>query len=137
MLRQSIFYPFQLFRRAAHGLALDAHVEAPHYTTQKFGAVALLDVSASYDPGTGTGAVFLVNRSQEQPLPVDLRWQRQAPQRITEAVRLAGADPKAANTFEHPIGVAPSAIPAPPIVDGAAQLLLPPLSLTVVLTADV
>ncbi|OQA21098.1 MAG: Intracellular exo-alpha-(1-_5)-L-arabinofuranosidase [Chloroflexi bacterium ADurb.Bin360] len=136
LLRQSTFYPFQLFRRAARGLALDAHVEAPHYATQRFGAVPLLDVSASYDPGTGTGAVFLVNRSQEQPLPVELLWQRQAPQRITEAVRLAGADPKAANTFERPTGVAPTAITAPSIVDGAAQLLLPPLSLTVVLTAD-
>ncbi|MBN1920181.1 MAG: alpha-N-arabinofuranosidase [Anaerolineae bacterium] len=136
LLKQSTFYPFQLFRRAARGLALDVHVEAPYYTTQKFGAVPLLDVSASYDSGAGVGAIFLVNRSQEQPLPVELRWQQQAPQRVTEVVRLAGTDPKAANTFEYPTAVTPAAIPAPPIVDGAAQILLPPLSLTVLMTAD-
>ncbi len=136
LLKQSTFYPFQLFRRAARGLALDVHVEAPLYATQKFGDVPLLDVSASHDPDAGAGAVFLINRSQEQSLLVELCWQQQPPRNITEVVRLTGAGPKAANTFERPMAVAPALTPPPPLVDGAAQLLLPPLSLTVVMTAD-
>ena len=137
LLKQSTFYLFQLFRQAARGLALDVHVASPHYTTRQFGDVPLLDVSASHDPETGVGAVFLVNRSQQETLPVELLWQQQSPQRMVQSIRLAGANPKAANTFAHPTAVAPVVCDLPPIVDRAAQLLLPPLSFTVLVTDDV
>ncbi|MEP7198214.1 MAG: alpha-L-arabinofuranosidase C-terminal domain-containing protein, partial [Chloroflexota bacterium] len=63
LLKQTIFYPLQLFRQFASGMALDVNVRAPIVETAKFGAMPLLDVSASYDAATQTSAVFIVNRS--------------------------------------------------------------------------
>ncbi len=34
-----------------------------------------LDVSASYDPSSGAGAVFIVNRSQTETVETEIVWQ--------------------------------------------------------------
>lgn len=78
MLKQSIYYPFMLFSRLASGAALDVHVKSPLYATEKYGDMPLLDVSASYDEASNTQAVFIVNRSLSDSLPVDLHWQDRA-----------------------------------------------------------
>jgi alpha-N-arabinofuranosidase len=65
MLKQSIYYPLMLFSRLAKGIALDVAVKAPMSDTKQFGAMPLLDVSASYHPESGEHAVFIVNRSQK------------------------------------------------------------------------
>ncbi|MCL5997006.1 MAG: alpha-N-arabinofuranosidase, partial [Chloroflexi bacterium] len=102
LVKQTIYYPFLLFSKYAAGVALDAHVQSPHYETTRFGPMPLLDVSASYDVDASRSAVFLVNRSQFDAVTTTLAWQGGAPARVEQIYQYAGTDLRAANTFEQP-----------------------------------
>ncbi|MEP7292733.1 MAG: alpha-N-arabinofuranosidase [Chloroflexota bacterium] len=132
LLKQSIYYPFMLFSRFAAGSALDVAVKAPTYETAKYGAMPLLDVSASYDEENNAAAVFIVNRSQTESLPVELHWQDRQPTSIKSVHQLAGTDPKAANSYENPNQVVSKQVAAPALSNGSATLVVPPLSFTAV-----
>lgn len=134
LLKQSTFYPLVQFSNHARGNSLDVFVDAPKYTTTSFGEQPLLDVSASHDPETGKGAVFIVNRSQTETLEAELVWQQGAPKKITAANQLSGTDLKAANSFENPNAVVSKAIKAPALKEGKATLKVPPLSFTTLIT---
>jgi alpha-N-arabinofuranosidase len=135
ILRHTTFYPFVLVSNHAAGLSLDPLTIAPHYDTRLFGAMPLLDVSASYDAAADQGAVFLVNRSLHEPVTTDIIWQGAAPARASAVYQLSGPDPKAINTFEQPDVVVPRRLEGMPATDGRITLRLPPLSFTVVTTA--
>lgn len=132
MLKQSIFYPIQLFNNLASGNALDVKVNSPMHTTNKFGDMPLLDVSSSHNPETNTNAIFIVNRSQTETVTVDINWQDVAPTGVNSVHQVAGTDPKAANSFDNPDVVKAVAINAPDISDGVTTMQLPPLSFTAI-----
>ena len=134
LLKQTTFYPMMLFSQYASGTALDALVQAPKYDTTRFGEMPLLDVSASQNEATGQGATFLVNRSQTEALEVELNWQDQVPARVETIHQLSGSNAKSTNHFSHPNTVVPQTLEGRPIVDGRVTVMLPPLSLTVVVT---
>ena len=129
LLKQSIFYPFLLFSRLASGNSLDVLLQAPQHETTQFGPVPLLDVSATHDPETGIGALFLVNRSQTDAVPLTLNWQDRRPHGSVQAWRLSGNDPKAANSFDEPERVVARPLAVQSLESGS-ELLLPPLSFT-------
>lgn len=133
LVKQTIFYPFLLFRRHAVGESLDLQVQCPRYDT-RHGPAPLIDASATFDRPTGRGAIFLVNRSRHETLDTRLIWQSDAPQRIACIYTLAGDDPKTANTFEQPNNILPRMTGTQPIQNHQAQITLPQLSLTVVAT---
>lgn len=130
MLKQSIYYPIMLFSQLAHGNALDVKVNAPMYNTKLFGDMPLLDVSSSHDEETNTNAIFIVNRSQTESLPLDILWQDVVPKSVNSTHQVAGTDPKATNSFDNPNVVKAVAIDAPDISDGKTTMMLPPLSFT-------
>jgi alpha-N-arabinofuranosidase len=136
LLKQSTYYPFELFSRYAKGLSLDAAVTCPRYETKRFGDVPVLDVSATFDPATGKGALFIVNRSLAKTLPTTIHWQGHLPERVTAMRQLSGIDPKAANSFAQPDALVPEELTPPLVNGGATSLMLPPLSFTVLVTAD-
>ena len=131
LLRQSIYYPFQLFRRYARGLSLDANCLSPSYETSRFGPVPLLDVSACHDPESGASAVFIVHRGQQAHLPVEIAWQGWRPEGQARLIQLSGDDPKAANSFDDPDRVAPHDLGSVQLQEGRLELALPPLSFSV------
>ena len=126
ILKQSIFYPLQLFSSLARGVSLDALVSAPLEQTALYGDVCVLDVSASFDQVNGKGVVFIVNRSQTQGLHTKIIWQDQQPIRCTRGWQLGGTDLTAVNTFENPKVVVSHALQ-----NASAEQVLPPLSMTV------
>lgn len=132
LLKHSTYYPIALFSKMASGAALDVNVKAPVYSTKKFGDMPLLDVSSSYDEASQTNAIFIVNRSQNESLPVELHWQDRVPASVVSAYQLSGTDPKAANSFENPNNIVTRPIAVPEIADQSAMLTLPPLSFTVI-----
>ena len=134
ILKHSTYYPIMLFSQLASGAALDVAVKSPRYETAKFGDMPLLDVSASYDEGTGKSALFIVNRSQTDSLPAELNWQSRAPQTISAVYQMSGTDPKAFNSLDNPNNIVPVRIAPPVVQNGCAELLLPPLSFTVIET---
>ena len=72
----------------------------------------------------------MVNRSLTERMPIEIRWGDVAPKRIISAHQLSGDDPKAFNSWEDPNRLTTRPIYAPKIIDGVAQLSLPPLSFT-------
>ena len=134
LLRQTTYYPIMLFGQHAAGRALDPLVVAPEYETKQFGAMPLLDVSASYDEASDRGAVFLVNRSQHEHVTTDVIWQGAAPAQATAIYQIAGDDPKATNTFDQPNVIVPTKLDGTRVNDNRLTLQLPPLSFTVVTT---
>ncbi len=135
LLKQTSYYPFMLMSNLARGQALDVLVKADRVETEKYGDVPLLDVSASYDEASGTGAIFIVNRSQSESVVTDLIWQDGLNLRMGEAWQMAGTDPKAVNSWENPNAITAQAITAPQIDNGKATIQLPPLSFTVLTTS--
>jgi alpha-N-arabinofuranosidase len=81
-----------------------------------------------------TEAIFIVNRSQTDSVVTDLLWQDGRAVTMSEAWQLAGSDPKAANTWEHPNAITAKPLAAPAVKDGKATIQLPPLSFTVLTT---
>lgn len=131
LLKHTTHYPIVLFNNLASGQALDVAVKAPRYETKAYGDMPLLDVSSSYNEETGKSAVFIVNRSLTESVPVDLHWQDKKPKSVDAAHQLSGTDPKAFNSFENPDNVTAQPIAAPEIKDGGISMVLPPLSFTV------
>ena len=70
--RQTTFYPFATTSRLARGRVLLPRIDSPLTTTGRQGEVALVDAVATYDPETGDGAYFLVNRSSTEPVEVEV-----------------------------------------------------------------
>ena len=134
LVKQTIFYPFQFFRRYARGVALDVLTQAPVYETKKFGTVPLLDVSASYDEASAEGAVFFVNRSISAVEETRVEFNHWDASPALQGFQIAGSDPKAANTFENPNSIIPFALNDLHMTNGKVSLTLPPLSITVLVT---
>ena len=134
LLKHPSYYAFQLVSNHARGDALDVLVKAPLLPTRQYDAVPALDVSASYDPATQQGAVFLVNRGQTDAVVTDILWHDGRSLEVKQAWQLAGNDPKEANTWEEPNRLVARAIPVPLVESGRATLSLPPLSFTVLTT---
>jgi alpha-N-arabinofuranosidase len=134
VLKHTTYYPIMLFSKLASGVALDVAVKSPVHPTPKFGDMPLLDVSASYDEASNASAIFLVNRSQTESLPVEVRWQDRTPQQISAVYQLCGNDPKAFNSLENPNQIVAVQVQPPSVENGCAELLLPPLSFTAIET---
>jgi alpha-L-arabinofuranosidase len=132
MFKQSIFYPLELFSRHAAGVSLDALVNVPSHDTKRFGEIPLLDVSASFDEASSSGAAFLVNRSQTETLEVEINWQGTAAKTVTGAWQVTGTDPKAANSFETPNNIVSHALSGVSIKDARVSINLPPMSFTTI-----
>ncbi|MFN8447406.1 MAG: hypothetical protein U0521_02100 [Anaerolineae bacterium] len=91
-----------LYSRLASGVALDVAVKAPLYATGRFGDMPLLDVSSSYNEESRAHAIFIVNRSQSDSLPVDLNWQDRTPQRVKAVYQLSSGTDPTGEQLEHP-----------------------------------
>ena len=63
----------------ARGIALDVQVTASTVETDKYGPVPVLDVRPPMMPQAGSGAVFIVNRSQTDTVATELVWQAGGP----------------------------------------------------------
>jgi len=98
--RQATFYPFATTARLARGTALQVNLDVPTYTTAVYGTVPLADVAATYDETDGTAALFLVNRSQHEPLEVQVDLGAAGVSQILEAHSLHDGDLTAANTVQ-------------------------------------
>ncbi len=132
LLKETSFYPFQLVSSHARGNSLDVLVRAPLYTTKQFGDMPLLDAAATHDPATGAQAVFLVNRSQSEPLTTTLTWQDGAPTRVKAAYQISGTDPKAENSFANPHVIVPKPVNGLKLDGPSLTLRLPALSFTTI-----
>ncbi len=132
VLIQSTFYPFALYSRYAVGTSLVPVVIGPTYKAGERGEVPALDASASYDAATGTASFFLVNRTQDTALPVQVELADQTITAVLGVDVLAGPDVKAANTWDRQDIVKPGAGEAAVTERGGIRLRIPAPGLAVV-----
>jgi alpha-L-arabinofuranosidase len=97
MFLQTIYYPLQLVANNSSGTALELAVEAPTYTSAKFGDVPYIDVSAAKDKSKLV--LNVVNRHLDQPIEVHFEAEDGRFSNSFEAAEVNGPDIKAENTF--------------------------------------
>jgi len=132
LLVQSIYHPFQLFSRYSVGNSLTPVIHGPCYQAGDRGEAPVLDAAASHDERSGTVAIFLVNRSQQAELTVDIEIADGKLGRVLDADIMGGGDVKAANTWENPNRVAPTRGSAAVNATGGLSVRVPAPGLAVV-----
>ncbi len=129
--RQTVFHPFALAARHARGQVVGVGVGSPRYDTALYGDVPLLQATATQDPGSGETCVLAVNRSQTDALAVTVDLSGLGPVELLEHLLLAAEDGTTVNTAQAPDAVAPRVGTAPQRAEGTLEVLLPPVSFSV------
>jgi len=101
----------------------------PELATTKYGSVASVDAAATLDE-TGVLALFVVNRSPDEPVELSIDLGSDAPASLIEELVLADPDPYAVNTCLDPERVVPRRGPAATISGKRLTTTLEPASWT-------
>ncbi|MFI5062272.1 MAG: alpha-L-arabinofuranosidase C-terminal domain-containing protein, partial [Actinomycetales bacterium] len=102
--RQTTYYAFAATAHHATGVSLDVTPVSGTYSTAKFGDVPVVDAVASFDESTGRIALYIVNRSIDEAVEVeiDLAGHGTLDAFSVTAQTLSDSDLNASNTREHP-----------------------------------
>jgi alpha-N-arabinofuranosidase len=125
--RQASFHPFALTSRYGRGTVLRLEPDAPRHETKEHGEVPLLDAVA-VRPDEGGLVLFAVNRSQTEPMSLDVDLRALTGVSTAEHTCLADEDPDAINSMDQPERVVPRRLDDPKLDGGRLQAGLPPLS---------
>ena len=125
--RQTTFHPFAHTARLAAGHALVADPVSPTLPTEAHGDVPCVAAAATYDDDTGALALFLVNRSLDSSVTLDVDLRSMPGLQVGEHLLLCDDDPEATNTAARPDRVIPGA-GGGRVIDGRLTLLLPAVS---------
>ncbi|MBB5959754.1 alpha-N-arabinofuranosidase [Saccharothrix tamanrassetensis] len=126
--RQTTYHPFALTARWARGTVLRVESTSPQCVTSAFGAVPALDAVATHDEDTGDIALFCVNRSTTDALPVSGRLGTREPLALLDAVVVAAEVPHAVNDPRTPDRVVPKPLSNARVDANVVTALLPPAS---------
>jgi alpha-L-arabinofuranosidase len=124
--RQTTFHPFALTSRHGRGTVLRADASGPTYETSWMGEVPILDATAVQHDDSVT--VFAVNRSQSEPLVVDVDARSFPDLAVGDHTVVCDDDPDATNTAAAPDRVTPRRLDDVKADGGRIQVTLPPLS---------
>ena len=133
--RQTTFFPFSITSRLARGVALQVKLDAPTYETKAYGEVPLVDAVATHDEESGRSAVFLVNRSEHEPITISADVSALGEVSITETHTLSDDDVYAKNTLDDRERVRPVANESAQLDGGTLTVTLPPVSWTAIALA--
>ena len=133
--RQTIFHPFALTARHAHGRVLRSLVNSPTYATKASPETSYLHTAVTEDEASGQIVVFALNRhlSEEMSLEVALRG-FDGKRRIAHATQLHHHNLKAVNSKSDPDAISPAPIDGARIEGGALKARLLPGSWNVIVT---
>jgi alpha-N-arabinofuranosidase len=127
LLIQATFYPFEMFSKRRHGISLRPVITGAGYEGKTNGWVNTIDASVILD--AGQLHVFTVNRSLDKPTKAQVELADRNIAALTNGELLTGPGPKAANSFEQPALIKPQGFDAVRVVNGRAEVELPPLSI--------
>ncbi len=128
LLVQSIFHIFEMYAKRRNGSSLRMVVDGPSYVGETNGEVTFVDSSAVLDGDRLH--LFATNRSQTDDAEVTVVVADRAITALVDGEIVDGDDPKAANSFEVPDVVTPRPFDHLRVIDGSAELRLPPLSVS-------
>ena len=130
LLLQTTYHTFRLYSENARWMALSPVVEGPTYDAGGRGEVPVLDVSASFDLDSSMVSLFIVNRSLDDDLEIEVTSADADIKRIVGVEVLTGDDPTIHNTWDSPDLIAPVAGSAA-MEDGKIRLEVPSIGLVV------
>jgi len=126
--RQTIFHPFALTAALARdGIVVRVEPEGPTLETARHSTVPVLETTAVWHEDSGELTIFAVNRNAREPLELEVGL-RGLNDRVVAHTALAGSDPEAANTAEHPDRVKPRSLAGARSERQRLYVTLPPLS---------
>ncbi len=102
LVLQTIFYPFELYRRTCGQQALDVFWSGETFSASEYTGVRTLDVSATLDESRKQLVVYVVNRSQTEAMETTISLADGQFAGSVQAYVINGADIKTENTFEKP-----------------------------------
>ena len=128
--RQTTFYPFAVTSRLAQGVTLELKLDCPTYSTGRYGEVPVVDAVATCDAESGETSVFLVNRSLDEEVTIDIDVRLLGAVTLSHVESLWDDDIHAANTLQEPerVGLRPNETAR--LEDGTVTITLPPVSWT-------
>jgi alpha-N-arabinofuranosidase len=128
--RQTTFYPFAVTSRLAQGVTLELKLDCPTYSTGRYGEVPVVDAVATCDGESGETSVFLVNRSLDEEVTIDIDVRLLGAVALSHVESLWDDDIHAANTLQDPerVGLRPNGTAR--LEDGTVTITLPPVSWT-------
>ena len=128
--RQTTFYPFAVTSRLAQGVTLELKLDCPTYSTGRYGEVPVVDAVATCDAESGETSVFLVNRSLDEEVTIDIDVRLLGAVTLSHVESLWDDDIHAANTLQDPerVGLRPNETAR--LEDGTVTITLPPVSWT-------
>jgi alpha-N-arabinofuranosidase len=131
--KQSIAYPFEQMRRLAQGqivqvVAIGDKFDSPTYTD-----VPVVDATATWDAASGRAAIFVANRSLEEPstLEADLRGLGVSTVLSATTLQAAGRQDRYTTNLHDHDAVRPQPFDGYVLDRGQLKVNLPPLSWTV------
>jgi alpha-N-arabinofuranosidase len=130
--KQTTFFPFALTSALATGNAVTTRVECDSYRTETYGSVPLIDAVTTFDQDLGRASIFIVNRSQTEPVRLEFDLDGLGEILEASAQTLADDDVYAVNTLADPERVGTSVNETLVIDDDTASIQLPPVSWTVI-----
>lgn len=122
---QTTYYPFLYASRYGRGTAISVQIECPTYSCKVSDTVPYLDCAAVLSEDGREISLFVVNRDDETALMSDINLSTQAV--FVEWLSLHGYAADAANTADHAT-IQPRAMEHIDVVNGKAQLSIPPMS---------
>lgn len=126
MIRQSIFYPIEMFATRREGTSLQTGYSGPTMTTKAHIGTPIIDSSAILN-GSHLN-VFLVNRSVDKEIEVKVDLATNRIIKLANGQLVTGSDPKAFNEFGREPKVTSVPFDQACLSDGAAFVTLPALS---------
>jgi alpha-N-arabinofuranosidase len=126
--RQAIFHPFALTSRFAAGDVLLVEPSTPTYATALYSEVPVVDAVATHDPDRKQTVLFMVNRSVDAAIELNVDVRGVQARSLVEALTLTDRDPQASNNERQPNRVIPKALDGATLADGTVDAVLPPVS---------
>ncbi|MBM7503965.1 alpha-N-arabinofuranosidase [Agromyces aurantiacus] len=126
--RQTTYYPFSVTSALARGETLELRLDCPTYRTELYGDVPIVDAVATHDRETGDTAVFLVNRSLDDEVEVEIDTSILGDVSVRSFRTLHDQDIHAANTRDQPERVGLTEHRTTGTSEGTVTVTLPPVS---------
>jgi alpha-N-arabinofuranosidase len=102
LVRQTIFYPFELYSRTCGNKSLDVWWEGDTFSGGAYNGVRTLDVTATLDERKKQLVIYVVNRSRTRAMETEVSLTDASFKNTAAAYTVNGPDIKAENTFESP-----------------------------------
>lgn len=133
--RQTIFHPFALTSRYAHGRVLRTVVDTASYAAATVADIPYLLTTVTEDETTGRIAIFALNRHLSESMELDVELRGFTADTVEVALQVRHDNMKAVNTRDAPDTVTPTELAGVTVSGGHVSATLQPGSWNVIVVA--